>query len=298
MRYVVLIISTIFLIACDGSGSSSVSATSSAPSTSTVSTFTSWSVTTADVPVTMTVGSSSAVDLVGNITQSDSSAEATFTRDAGNNFTLISPRASSGNSAIFSAALGDTLKSSFSSKNTTTLNKAQTMIGLFANPFTYSFDYQAFGVWGPYGNATGSSYALSDGSASTASVIPTIGSLNYIGGSTGYYVDANKFAYITNANIVVTSTFDNRTLNFTTSNTVIQGGPDGNINDNTGLQLTGVLTYVSGTNNFTGTVTSASGMIGKMNGKFYGPALNEIGGTFAVYASGIGTMVGSFGGKR
>jgi hypothetical protein len=35
-----------------------------------------------------------------------------------------------------------------------------------------------------------------------------------------------------------------------------------------------------------------------MNGKFYGPGLNEVGGTYAVYAAGIGTMVGSFGGKR
>jgi hypothetical protein len=172
------------------------------------------------------------------------------------------------------------------------------MIGLFANPFTYSFDYQTYGIWGPYGNATGSSFALSDGTASAASVIPATGSLTYTGGSTGYYVDPNKFSYITNANMVFISTFDNRTLNFSTSNTVIQGGPNGNLNSNPALQLTGVLTYVAGTNNFTGTVTTTSGMTGTMNGKFYGPGLNEVGGTYAVYAAGIGTMVGSFGGKR
>ena len=298
MKYLPICAAAFFFAACGG-GSSSSSPTTASPSTpTTIESFTSWLATTANTPVAMTNGSSSSIDLLGTISQADSNGSATFTRDASNNFTLINPSASSGNSAVFSAALGDTLQSSFSSANTTTLNKSQTMIGLFANPFTYSFDYQTYGIWGPYGNATGSSFALSDGTASAASVIPATGSLTYTGGSTGYYVELNKFSYITNANMVFISTFDNRTLNFSTSNTVIQGGPNGNLNSNPALQLTGVLTYVAGTNNFTGTVTTTSGMTGTMNGKFYGPGLNEVGGTYAVYAAGIGTMVGSFGGKR
>ena len=141
MRQIILAVLPITLFACGGgSSSSSPTSTPSTPSTPTIATFTSWSVITADVPVAMTGGSSSSVDLAGNISQSDSSGTATYTRDVNNNFTLISPTASSGNSAIFSAALGDTLQSSFSSANTTTLNKSQTTIGLFANPFTYSFD--------------------------------------------------------------------------------------------------------------------------------------------------------------
>lgn len=299
MRQIILAVLPITLFACGGgSSSSSPTSTPSTPSSPTIAAFTSWSVTTADVPVAMTGGSSSSVDLAGNISQSDSSGTATYTRDVNNNFTLISPTASSGNSAIFSAALGDTLQSSFSSANTTTLNKSQTTIGLFANPFTYSFDYQTYGIWGSYGNATGNSFAISAGSVSLGTVIPAIGSLNYNGGSTGYFVDNNKFSYITNANMIVTSTFDNRTLNLTTSNTVISGSPNGNVNTNMNLDLIGVLTYVVADNNFTGTVTTTSGMTGKINGKFYGPGLNEIGGTYAVYGAGLGTMVGSFGGKR
>ena len=299
MRQIILAVLPITLFACGGgSSSSSPTSTPSTPSSPTIAAFTSWSVTTADVPVAMTGGSSSSVDLAGNISQSDSSGTATYTRDVNNNFTLISPTASSGNSAIFSAALGDTLQSSFSSANTTTLNKSQTTIGLFANPFTYSFDYQTYGIWGSYGNATGNSFAISAGSVSLGTVIPAIGSLNYNGGSTGYFVDNNKFSYITNANMIVTSTFDDRTLNLTTSNTVISGSPNGNVNTNTNLDLIGVLTYVVADNNFTGTVTTTSGMTGKINGKFYGPGLNEIGGTYAVYGAGLGTMVGSFGGKR
>jgi hypothetical protein len=62
--------------------------------------------------------------------------------------------------------------------------------------------------------------------------------------------------------------------------------------------MTGTLTYVAGTNYFTGTVTTTNGMTGKINGEFYGPGINEFGGTYAVYGSGLGTMVGSFGSKR
>ena len=297
--YVIAIVGAIFLGACGGGSSSSTTTTTSTPSTpTTIASFTAWSATTANVPVAMVDGSSSTIDLLGNISQSDSSGSATFTRDANNSYTLISPTASVSNSAIFSAALGDTLQSSFSSANTTALNKAQTTIGLFANPSTFSFDYQTYGVWGSYGLATGNSFALSDGSASPTSAIPSAGGLTYTGGSAGYFVDTNKFAYLTNATMVANLSFNTRTFIFTTTNTVIQGAPNGNVNTNANLNMTGVMTYIVGTNNFIGTVTTTSGMTGKINGKFYGPGVNEIGGTYAVYGAGIGTMVGSFGGKR
>jgi len=299
-NYLILGLGTMLLAACGGGSSTSSTATTSTPSTptSSIDSFTSWSATTANVPVAMTNGSSSSIDLLGNISQADSSGSATFSRDANNSFTLISPTASTGNSAIFSAALGDTLQSSFSSANTTGLNKAQTIIGLFANPSTYSFNYQIYGTWGPYGIATGESFALSDGSASPVSAIPATGGLTFTGGSTSYFVDTNKFSYITNATMVANLSFNTRAFVLTTTNTVIQGAPNGNVNSNTNLNITGVMTYIAGTNNFTGTVTTTSGMTGKINGKFYGPGVNEIGGTYALYGAGIGTMVGSFGGTR
>ena len=297
-NYLILGVSSTLLVACGGGSSSSTTTTSTPSTPTTIESFTAWSATTANGPVAMTDGSSSTIDLLGNISQSDSNGSATFTRDANNNYTLISPTASAGNSAIFSAALGDTLQSSFTSANTTTLNKAQTTIGLFANPSTFSFDYQTYGIWGSYGIATGNSFALSDGSASPTSAIPATGGLTFTGGSTGYFVDTNKFAYLTNATMVGTLSFNNRTIIFTTTNTVIQGAPNGNVNANTNLNMTGVITYIAGTNNFIGTVTTTSGMTGKINGKFYGPGVNEIGGTYAVYGAGIGSLVGSFGGKR
>ena len=297
-NYLILGMGSTLLVACGGGSSSSTTTTSTPSTPTTIESFTAWSATTANVPVAMTDGSSSSIDLLGNISQSDSSGSATFTRDANNNYTLISPTASAGNSAIFSAALGDTLQSSFSSANTTALNTAKTTIGLFANPSTYSFNYQTYGAWGSYGIATGSAFALSDGAASPPSAIPTTGGLTLTGGSTGYFVDTNKFSYLTNATMAANLSFNTRTILFTSTSTVIQGAPNGNVNTNDNLNMTGVITYISGTNNFIGTVTTTSGMTGKINGKFYGPGINEIGGTYAVYGSGIGTMVGSFGGKR
>jgi len=297
MRQLLILISSIFLISCGGSGgsSSTTSSTSSAPR---VPAFTSWAATTANLPVAMTGGFSSSVDLVGNITQSVSSGSGIFTRDASNNFTLISVSASADNSTVASAELGDTFQSTFDGAITTTLNKPQTTIGAFLNPTYYGFNYQTYGAWGPYGNAIGSSFALSDGSASPLSAIPIVGGIAFVGGSAGYFVDVSKFSYVTNATMTVILSYDLQTLTFTTSNSAILGAPSANALSFANLDLTGTLTYVTGTNYFTGTVASSNGMSGKINGEFYGPGINELGGTFALYGAGVGTMVGSFGGKR
>jgi len=297
MRRILLLMISFVLLACDGSSGSS-SSSSSTPSTSSVTAFTSWSAATANVPVAMTGGFSSAVDLVGNISQSDSSGSGMFTRDASNNFTLINSTASTGNSALFSTALDDTLVSSFDGATTTSLNKAQTTISIFANPSYYAFNYQAYGAWGSYGNTTGTSFALSDGSASPKSAIPSVGGISFTGGSAGYYVDVNKITYVTNANMTANFSYDKQTMTFITSNTATQGAPTGNTLPIANLDMTGTLTYVIGTNYFTGTVTATNGMTGKINGEFYGPGINEFGGTFALYSASAGTIIGGFGSKR
>ena len=298
MRLILLAALPLILVACGGGSSSTTTTNSETSVTPTVASFTSWTATTPNIPVAMTGGFSSSVDLVGNISQSVSSGSGTFTRDASNNFTLISATASTDNSALFSAALGDTLQSTFDGAVTTSLNKAQTTIGTFLNPTYYGFNYQTYGAWGSYGNATGSSYALSDGSASPVSAIPIVGGLAYVGGSTGYFVDTTKASYVTNASMVAILSYDLQTMTFTTSNTGILGAPSGNALSFANLDMTGVITYVVGTNYFTGTVTTTNGMTGKINGEFYGPGINEFGGTFSLYGAGIGTMVGGFGSKR
>jgi len=283
----------ITLVACAGGSSSSSSSSSSAATTP----FTSWSNTTVGTPVTFSGGPSSTLAVDGTSVQGAVDAAATLTLNSSNNFSAISASNSAG-AVSFSTANGDTLQSGFYGATTVALNKSQTTVGSFANPAYLGFEYQTYGAWGAYGNATTPAYAISVGNPSLASAIPATGSLTFTGGATGYYVDPGKFSYVTNAAMVAAVTFDNRTVAFSTTNTTVSGGPGAALLSAPALNMTGNLSYAAGTNAMTGTATTTNGMSGNMNGKFYGPALNEIGGTYAVTGSGVGSMVGGFGGKR
>jgi hypothetical protein len=294
MRKSLTLMLPLAIAACAGGGSSSSSSSSSSAATTP---FTSWSTTTVGVPVNLSGGPSSTLAVDGSSVQAAADGAATLTLNSSNNFSAISA-SNLGGSVSFSAANGDTLQSGFNSATTVALNKSQTIVGTFANPSTYGFEYQTYGAWGAYGNSTAPAYAVSVGSPSPVGAIPAVGALTFTGGSTGYYVDPSKFGYVTNANMVAVVTFDNRTVSFSTTNTSIAGGPGAPQISAPSLNMTGNLSYAAGTNAMTGTATTTNGMSGNMNGKFYGPALNEVGGTYAVTGSGIGSMVGGFGGKR
>lgn len=293
MKNLAILALPIALVACAGGSSSSSSTSSSAATTP----FTSWSNTTVGTPVSLSGGPSSTLALDGTSVQGASDGAATLTLNSSNNFSAISA-SNAVSSVSFSTANGDTLQAGFDGNATVALSKAQTTVGAFANPAAYGFEYQTYGAWGAYGNATTPAYAISVGNASPASAIPLTGALTFTGGATGYYVDASKFGYVTNANMVAAVTFDNRSVAFTTTNTSIAGGPGAPQISAPSLNMTGTLSYAPGSNAMSGTATTANGMSGNMNGKFYGPALNEVGGTYAVTGSGVGSMVGGFGGKR
>jgi hypothetical protein len=293
LKNLAILVLPITLVACAGGSSSSGSTSSSAATTP----FTIWSNTTVGTPVSLSSGPSSTLALDGTSVQSAADGAATLTLNSSNNFSAISA-SNSANSASFSAANGDTLQAGFDGNSTVALNKSQTAVGAFANPAAYGFEYQTYGAWGAYGNASTPAYAISVGNASPASAIPLTGALTFTGGATGYYVDASKFGYVTNANMVAAVTFDNRSIIFTTTNTSIAGGPGAPQISAPSLNMTGTLSYAAGSNAISGTATTANGMSGNMNGKFYGPAINEVGGTYAVTGSGVGSMVGGFGGKR
>jgi hypothetical protein len=98
--------------------------------------------------------------------------------------------------------------------------------------------------------------------------------------------------------MTATASFDARTLTFSTSGTYANGSPTGTAVAAPDLNLAGTLTIVAGVNKVSGTVTTVGGMSGNANGKFYGPTANEVGGTYAVSGSNLGSFVGGFGGKR
>jgi hypothetical protein len=293
LKNLAILVLPITLVACAGGSSSSSSSTSSAATAP----FTSWSNTTVGTPVSFSAGPSSTLAVDGTSVQGASDAAATLTLNSSNNFSAISA-SNSGGSASFNTANGDTLQAGFNGYTTIALNKSQTSLGSFANPSANGFEYQTYGAWGAYGNATTPAYAISVGNPSPASAIPLTGAVTFTGGATGYYVDVNKFAYVTYSNMVAAVTFENRSVAFSTTNTAVIGGPGAPQISAPALNMTGTLTYAAGSNAMTGTATTTNGMSGNMNGKFYGPALNEVGGTYAVTGSGIGSMAGGFGGKR
>jgi hypothetical protein len=170
-------------------------------------------------------------------------------------------------------------------------------MAVFANPTYSGYEYQTFGAWGAYGNG-GASGAISVGNVTPLTGLPSSGTGAFVGGSSGYYIDPSNNAFLVNASMTVNVDFAGRVATFSTSNSAMTGGPAGSAIGNSNLDLAGNLSYGAGSTKLTGTVTTTSGMTGPANGKFYGPVANEIGGTYAVSGSGIGSMVGGFGGKR
>jgi hypothetical protein len=101
------------------------------------------------------------------------------------------------------------------------------------------------------------------------------------------------------AEVSVTADFGTRSLAFATSNTTLTRDLQTS-SAAPGLNLTGSLTYAPGSGNFTGTLVSAGGtMAGPTNGRFYGPAAQELGGVFVVKAAdGPESLTGAYGAKR
>lgn len=292
MKKITLVFLPILISACAGGSSSSSSGSAS------TNAFTSWSATiSANTPVSFTGGSTSVMALDGSSVQTDSDGTATLALGGNGIFSSISATTPT-SSVSFSAANGDTLQSGFYQTSTIALNKSETTIGVFTNPTYYGFEYQTYGAWGSYGNATTSANAISVGSATPVTGLPATGSYTFTGGASGYYTDSNKLAYVTNANMTATASFDSRTVNLTTTGTYISGSPTGSVVPAPNLNLAGTLAIASGSNQVSGTVSTVSGMSGNANGKFYGPNANEVGGTYAVSGSGLGSFVGGFGGKR
>lgn len=107
----------------------------------------------------------------------------------------------------------------------------------------------------------------------------------------------NGSSYFTLANMNTTVNFATRQLSFMTS--FSQQTPE--LVSSTfvpSLDMTGTLSYAPGSNQFSGPVTATNGMTGTAQGRFYGPAAEEIGGTFSVTGPGVQSYGGAFGGAR
>lgn len=169
-------------------------------------------------------------------------------------------------------------------------------IGIVANPVSQNFEYQTFGVWANgLDTNSGVMGAASLGVASLG--VPTNGTANYSGTANGIYVDASGTEFYTFAGFTASANFDTNFLHVATSGTQA-------INANTlsASDMHSLLDF-SGDGqptqpfavNIANGATPAT-LSGTLKGQFYGPAQQEIGGTFDMTGA-PGHYMGAVGGK-
>ena len=186
--------------------------------------------------------------------------------------------------------------------------------GVASDPRWFGWNYQSYGVW--LSEPTLSTFtagAMSAGAQTPGSAVPTSGNAVFTGLSSGFYFDQGGTPYFASSNMRAAVNWGTRNIDFSTNNTTIGNLLTGAAPTTmAGLDLTGTLTYSAGTSQFNGAVTasgipagttgipaSPAPLSGNANGRFYGPAAQEIGGVYTL--SGTGTrerLIGAFGGKR
>jgi hypothetical protein len=170
----------------------------------------------------------------------------------------------------------------------------------FIDPFVAGWNYQSFGVWGTnLGPAPWMIGVVSTGSPTIGNAMPTTGSAVFNGAAVGYYFDPTGTPYATAANMSATVNFGPRSIQFSTSQTMLQ-----NINTDVrtaanNLNLEGTMHFGAGASRFGGSLqTGNQELMGFGDGRFYGPAAEEIGGVYWLQGPAVSRMFGGFGGKR
>jgi hypothetical protein len=176
---------------------------------------------------------------------------------------------------------------------------ASTTIAVVLNPLDplFGWNYQTFGVWlkdtSPAAFQLG---AISVGGVSPASAL-ALSSGTFTGHALGWWIDGGGALHSTSADMTAIANFSTRKIDFSTTNTSI----DGLAPASTDLNLSGRLDYGTG-NQFSGTVTAArivDPLSGTATGRFYGPNAEEIGGVYGLSSTTTSeSMIGAFGGKR
>lgn len=260
--------------------------------------FSTWGTVNPNVIAHFSNGNSTVVSASGTISQTNANVNANILFDSGYNISFVTLNQNATNLVTYAASAGDTIVKDASGSNFYFTNQRSTSIGILGNPYHWGYQYQTYGAWGAWGNVGVGGNAVSIGALSPSSGIPTSGSAVFTGGANGYLISGQN-SYLTSSNMTATVNFATQSVVFSTSGTTAIGRIGGAVVDAAGSNLTGSMSYVSGRNLMTGSVTSSNGMSGNIIANFYGPAANEIGGTFGLTQSTTGSsLVGGFGGKR
>jgi hypothetical protein len=292
-------VGSVVLVGCGGGGGGT---------SATLASFSSWSAVQRSSAITVdgisqsgTYTWNSGTDRITGRTDGASSTGASYTAtyDSNGQATNVTLSPAGGSPVSWSRTSGDTFGSLIINSNIDAVVSADgSKIALAANPYDYNWDYQSFGVWTTgAGTGSGTFGAMSIGSTTPGSAIPTSGTATYSGYTGGRYVNSSGQYWFTSSSMTAAANFGTRSVTFNTTGTQVT--PDLiNVSNNTSLNMSGSLSYAAGTNQITGSVTTTGGLTGSVNGRFYGPAAQEIGGTFSVTGSGLTGYAGAFGGKR
>lgn len=238
-----------------------------------------------------------------NVTPTEQTATLTFTTDPSTNEVTSATISTAGltvtgdNSSAFVGATGP--------NNLQIVEATDGSILLIqADPTTSGFNYQSYILWAS-GLETGSTAATGAvgtfGAVTPLSGMPTVNA-TYTGTSTGILANpttGDSGALTSNVNVAITNSFNDVTL--TSAGTVgidtSTGAPiPSSTFDASGFDFVATGT-VSGTG-FNATVSSSTNLDtgGTVNGQFYGPNGEEVGGTFSTTGTAGGwTYVGAFG---
>ena len=206
------ILIVVFLVGCAGSKSS----------TSSSGEFSTWSGSSPNVTYHFSYGNSSTVSAKGTVSQTNSNVNANTLFDSGYNINSVTFNQSATNAVTYSASAGDTIVKDSAGSNFMFTNQKSTSIGIMGNPYYWGYEYQTYAAWGAWGNVGVGGNAISIGSLTPTSGIPTTGSAVFSGGSNGYLISSG-YSYITSANMTATVNFATQTVSFATTVTTALG---------------------------------------------------------------------------
>lgn len=160
-------------------------------------------------------------------------------------------------------------------------------------------NYHTLGSWAsipaPLGTYTSGYVTL--GTATPVAQIPVSGTASYAGLLNAAYTGASTL-YEVSAQANAVADFVARAVTLTTSGSHLLDAltPSSTAVADSGFNLSGTLNWTAGTNQLSGTLTTGNGLSGPATAKFFGPAAEELGGTFDLSAGGsVNRLIGGFG---
>jgi len=237
---------------------------------------------------------SQSVTATSGITNTDNASGGATANSAGS---LLSVTATAAQAvANFSTASGDTFRDARPNTLSLATKADGTAQGAFSK--TSAFDYQSFGAWEQdLDTGGGRIAAVSLGDNTPAAAIPTNGSLTYNGALSGVYLSPTGTRYFTGGDVELRADFANRDLTFNASNTILTQNFIDYISGQT-LDMQGNLSFAAGSTEFSGIVSNQVQQNVNVEGEFFGPNADEVGGVFDMRGLQLETYIGSFGAKQ